>query len=65
MPPSTSLRLLVAALRPRGTLSARLQIVVRQSNLRAYPNQQDGFLFFGLLLRPLNLRTIAIAQLTR
>ena len=40
------------------------KFVVRQSKLRAYPNHQAGFLFFVPLLRPSNLRTIAIAQLT-
>ena len=47
MPPRTSFRLPVAALRPRRTLSARLQIIVRQSNLRAYPNHQAGFSFLS------------------
>ena len=61
----TSLHLLVADLRHAELCVLGCKFVVRQPPVRAYPNHQDGFLFFGLLLRPCNLRTIPIAQLTR
>lgn len=62
MSPITSLRLLVANLRPRGTLCARLQVCCATVHVRAYPKHLAGLPrrhstffnheFFPLLLSP-------------
>jgi len=51
MRPISSLRLPVADLRPRGTLSARLQACRVALQLCTYPNQRNGSIFIILHLR--------------